>query len=317
MHALAMTYQPSELFVDSAEYPSPTLYHYTNALGLIGILTDQTLWATDIEFLNDGEELLFGGQPLYNNLVARSQELRPTDPDSLGRPGAWSAMMNVAGTLSLRLPVGESTLGPWHGAGSRPSQAIYVACFCSDGDLLSQWRGYGSAGGFAIGLDRCALENLAPISGHGPFIDLPHHKQPTAPVEMTLTNVAYGPQEAESLVKHVLTDIEERGGKLTDNYAYSLLAELAKVKSAAFSEEREWRLILVGRPEKLNFRAEPIGVVPYTSIPVGSGIVRNVVVGPGPHMELRQRGVGRLLNRLGWDWRHVGVFPSRAAWYRA
>jgi hypothetical protein len=35
-----------------------------------------------------------------------------------------------------------------------------VACFCTNGDLLSQWRGYGR-GGYAIGFDRGALHQLS------------------------------------------------------------------------------------------------------------------------------------------------------------
>ncbi|MDP5226147.1 MULTISPECIES: hypothetical protein [Arthrobacter] len=37
--------------------------------------------------------------------------------------------------------------------------SAYVACFCGDVDLLSQWRGYGGGiGGFSIGFARERLE---------------------------------------------------------------------------------------------------------------------------------------------------------------
>ncbi len=34
------------------------LYHYTDKLGLEGILENQTLWATNYQFLNDASELV-------------------------------------------------------------------------------------------------------------------------------------------------------------------------------------------------------------------------------------------------------------------
>jgi hypothetical protein len=37
---------------------------------------------------------------------------------------------------------------------------IFVVSFCPDGDLLSQWRGYGQSGGYAIGFDANILKGL-------------------------------------------------------------------------------------------------------------------------------------------------------------
>jgi hypothetical protein len=38
------------------------LYHYTTPDGLIGIVETQTLWATDVFYLNDSEEFALGIQ---------------------------------------------------------------------------------------------------------------------------------------------------------------------------------------------------------------------------------------------------------------
>jgi hypothetical protein len=35
-----------------------TLFHYTTAAGLLGILNSSTLWATDLRFLNDAQEAI-------------------------------------------------------------------------------------------------------------------------------------------------------------------------------------------------------------------------------------------------------------------
>jgi hypothetical protein len=42
------------------------VYHYTNAAGLLGVLSTQQLWMTDTDFLNDAEELAYArGVPPY------------------------------------------------------------------------------------------------------------------------------------------------------------------------------------------------------------------------------------------------------------
>jgi hypothetical protein len=39
--------------------PPDHLYHYTSIEGLMGILTNRSLWATEIYFLNDTQELRY------------------------------------------------------------------------------------------------------------------------------------------------------------------------------------------------------------------------------------------------------------------
>ena len=36
-----------------------TLFHYTTAAGLLGILGSSSLWATDLRFLNDAQEAVY------------------------------------------------------------------------------------------------------------------------------------------------------------------------------------------------------------------------------------------------------------------
>src|ERR1019366_1397698 len=38
---------------------SNTLFHYTTAAGLLGILRSSSLWATDLHFLNDAQEAIY------------------------------------------------------------------------------------------------------------------------------------------------------------------------------------------------------------------------------------------------------------------
>ena len=37
---------------------------------------------------------------------------------------------------------------------------MFIVCFCEDGDLLSQWRGYGADQGYALGFDTAHIQEL-------------------------------------------------------------------------------------------------------------------------------------------------------------
>ncbi len=87
-----------------------SLYHYTNAIGLHGILRSKSLWASDCHFLNDRSELVYGHELVRNYLLNQSGPV-------------------VAALLRGAPPTDEKA-------------QIYVASFCEHGDLLSQWRGY-------------------------------------------------------------------------------------------------------------------------------------------------------------------------------
>jgi hypothetical protein len=87
------------------------LYHYTKAEGLYGILRTRTIWATQFDFLNDRSEFSYAFEILKERLAAQ---------------------VGAKGSAELIPPLDKWwSLTPAH----------YVASFCEDGDLLSQWRG--------------------------------------------------------------------------------------------------------------------------------------------------------------------------------
>jgi hypothetical protein len=109
---------------DQKELPE-TLCHYSTAKGVAGILTAQALWASDILCLNDRSEWRYA-----IDLVLDAAGRR-TDPLS-------KEVVHVFEKYHKTI-LGLGT--EWF---------VYVTCFCEEGDLLSQWRGYASDG-FSIG----------------------------------------------------------------------------------------------------------------------------------------------------------------------
>jgi len=125
--------------VKSDDNPPEQLYHYTTPQGLLGILGQHTLRATNVRYFNDPNELNYAAE-----LVANVCEgLRSEYPKK-----------SIEQKFLVDFPHHFASLVD-------EKNDIYVVSFCENGDLLSQWRGYASNGsGFAIGFDTQALKEL-------------------------------------------------------------------------------------------------------------------------------------------------------------
>jgi len=116
--------------------PPATIYHYTNDLGLRGILETGRLWFSDLFSLNDPSELRHG----FSHLVKILNEKAKSGPrESQLFADDFTAYLND---------------------GLDKSAFYFVLSFSSDGDDLGQWRAYADDGrGYALGFDGVALEN--------------------------------------------------------------------------------------------------------------------------------------------------------------
>ncbi len=123
---------------DVAEkYPEVT--HYTNAVGLHGILTSQTIWATHANFLNDLDEVSLFFKNRLEELCSQaySAVFESQDKSELRQDSKKMTQEIMGHTLDFNLP-------------------FFFSLTSSDTDLvkkdglLSQWRAYGSDGGYAL-----------------------------------------------------------------------------------------------------------------------------------------------------------------------
>lgn len=319
---------------------SDSLYYYTDAFGLQGILgspswpartevpddqrgryqSGEEYWfgraglllASDVQYMNDSEELIYASELVigkYRDLAADS---------SLATP-LREAFARSAATFSA----GDIARWPWR---------IFASCFCEDGDLLSQWRGYaGGTGGFAIGFAREALTHHTQkwiLADNGMVRDMQFPTQ--------LVSVAYG-DEAEERIDEVANSLIERwnSGRLlaepdgVPSYFVGLatIELLATIKHPSFVAEREWRVIANSeRRYKVKTRPTSRGLVPYMDFLVnarltmppgsetpicGDSTVREIVVGPAPDQDLQVAAVHDLLaRRRPWFPRDVVVTAS-------
>lgn len=180
-------------------------------------------------------------------------------------------------------------------------------CLSEEGDLLSQWRGYAAdATGVSIGFSKDYLEQFAEAS-------LAEDKP-----GFTLQRVEYDPEIQESLIKPTYIEIKKLinegafkfPGKRTildarsddevkkDNEkikglfsrlsmtVLTLFAKLFLLKTSAFREEREWRLIsyfVKMGADMCSFHALNDRIVPYREFKLfelEDGPIVKVILGP-------------------------------------
>jgi hypothetical protein len=267
----------------------PNLFHYTSLENAFQILGTRTLWASDVLSLNDASELAYGTALMLS--VLRSHDGVPD------------------GVKKVMAPILESDLDvttvPWDNLTPR------VCCFCSERDLLSQWRAYGKSGGVAIGFDRDAL------SSRITFDRGVHHPQLSAAY---LVRVLYDPDEQERLCRCFIDAALLEAQALSNRVSVSLFWRLAaspwfhsrfivRCKDAVFSEEAEWRLA-IEIPGSTRFRTTSRMIVPYSEVTFEPTAVRMLCLGPTATPEnVARRSLGMFLYRSGYP--DVEIVNSR------
>jgi hypothetical protein len=247
------------------------LYHYTSQDGLIGIVDNKEIWATKAHYLNDSKEFEYA-----IDLVSELLE----GEEYLGNKKAQD----------LRYRIGLVT-----------HVNICVTSFTKNGDLLSQWRGYGTQGaGYSLGLSGAKLRKLA------------------ASQDFILCPVVYKKDQQVALVKeiierwcngeHHVVGLNPMQNTLDIKVEFEdYFAMLAPIlKDPSFLEEQEWRLIsplLSCNADRFEFRAGQYSLLPYyrfslnePSIPFG---LSKIVVGPSPMQELSTKAVESYLRSKG------------------
>lgn len=273
---------------DVSDAPA-VLWHYTDANGLRGILESDRLWATNTRFLNDSTEFSYG-----IDLATRAL-------------AAHDASANQPETRRFLKGLSDPRKRIIHDFLDRTA-VLFVTCFCTDGDLLSQWRAYSgqdSAGGYALGFETPgalpAWAQTAP-GGH----------------DLALRKVLYDPVEQEAVLQELISvmvailEVDPTDVARQNAFARHLVDGLVEAatwcKHPAFKEEQEWRLVYLRSSDvqqlPLLHRPGRGLVVPYVQLDVPRGVgvnhdhlpITRINCGPSPDPDLKQRGVGSLLS---------------------
>jgi hypothetical protein len=265
-------FQPQAFVQHFEKTPPDLLYHYTGQAGLLGIIGTGELWATKIQYMNDATE--FGLA-----LAMARKELEAT----MARTTSSS---EKAACVRLR----ESLSG-------LEDINIFAVCFCENGDLLSQWRGYsGSSHGYSIAFNSKSLTHI------------------TSTKNFTIGKCIYDIDLQWAIVREAIAYCIENEVDFSSSARkwgfHGPLADLlfkcgGFFKDISFEEEREWRLVsstIMYDDDQLGFRMGNSTVVPFYKLPILSqGIlpIQHIIVGPCPHMELAKSAITSLLMRHG------------------
>lgn len=277
------------------------LYHYTSATVLYSILRNEIIRATDIRYMNDFEELSFGGSLFDGALHRRAEQARRAVTDDEDAVPLAERLSQLAQIRQLIVSV--------RGADTQ----TYVTCFSTEPDRLSQWRAYAPGGGYAIGFDSAVLE-----AGVSCLLVAPDSAWPR-PSESSLLGAFSG--RAEPVIYGTGNDaiefVDQAANTLFESIGYPnatissinehrTIRTLARMKSNAFREEKEWRLTLqndheapLGRPP-LDFSVSGQLLKPYLPIQfIRTSAIRELRVGPGPDLDLRMASAKAILKLCG------------------
>jgi Protein of unknown function (DUF2971) len=254
----------------------PSISHYTNIGGMMGIIDKGCVWASNVSYLNDREELVHG-------LRGATKALKRVLNDKTY--ANWAS--------SLEAVVKEIT------DGRMPN--TYAACFCQRTDVLSQWRGYGGSDqAVAITFKRQELEDL--------FV---FHKAKLYPVVYGALKA--NKQITDHLRTNLdeLTVYEFAAGNYSrsekSKHAYYMLSRLLpQFKNIGFQDEREWRFVVQHETVRDLVCFRPVGnvIVPYIKLGPGEGAhlpIKSIRIGPGRDMELTKRRVELYLTTKGYS----------------
>jgi len=224
--------------------PPVVLHYYTTAGGLEGIIRSQRLHASHASYLNDATELTYARSVIQDVLREESVQARGEASRRFLRD--WQTLL-------------EST----------PTEPdVWVVCFCTEEDLLSQWRGYaGSTGGYAVG-----------------FYTPSWLEGSTTPV--VLRRIIYDREQQEHWIRSLIGPIIQRLDDLgsdagpktavasvpgTLDLCQEAVSEcLFCFKHSKFEEEHEWRIVYgtatvaqTGDMPSRHFRTRGSLIVPY------------------------------------------------------
>lgn len=303
--------------------------HYTTASGLQGIVENQTLWATSSRHLNDHTETQWFFDKRLVDLIEPVMRAHyatlthePTVQAALARAGGLEqasrhdTKMFAEAACSTTMDVNMSFITSF----SAPFDEL-----TAQHGLLSQWRGYGTDGGYAIVFDAKGLEESLQKEHDrydtffGQFGDVYYLGGSDAAEFTQRARLPEISQQEDALISAVSEWLRTGNQRRLDD-AYAPMTSLScTCKHWSFHEEREVRIVaipmtpkllrknpnpdVIRRPLKeLKHRNQHGALLPYIELFGHEGDrlpIKRVIIGPHLNQDARQRGVASLLSSKG------------------
>lgn len=268
-----------ELLVGAARVTTvpETVYHFTDAQGLVGILTELNVRASLASASMDRSELSYATRVFEEDLRSGviSMKSLPTD---------WLLGATAAREATTDIPTENRS---------------YIASFCAAAEG-PHWLHYGRSGtGVAIAF---ATKNLASdASKHGfDLLEVFYDYDKQRRLVHTLVALA---DEFSAVCLEELKGQEAAARALCFDQLCGALGFL-HAKNSAFTSEAEWRLskvemlldgVYAEPPLETHFRVTGGRVVPYKTVPFQQGSVTGIRLGASCPMKTNERALAKLM----------------------
>ncbi|EJD6547151.1 TPA: DUF2971 domain-containing protein [Escherichia coli] len=284
------------------------LCHYTSLDGLIGILNENSLWATHLGYLNDTTELLQG-----INCAKKFTDTFITNPH---------INQNWIDEIKKQISSLENVF----------NQDIYVTSFCAGGyeddleidvsDILSQWRGYSKQKqGVCLVFDKDDLLDFLSSTQHSKIKSFDGTVYDQRTFEITHRKIEYTSLHLDQNIIKINNTLSHFFKENLSHLDYFLDSNLAKqgiinttlhtilpfIKDSGFEQEKEYRIVFhtITNRGLVKYRNNEGLLTPYISIgrnddnkkPIP---IKRIVVGPSSYSCTNATTISNMLNDLGF-----------------
>jgi hypothetical protein len=295
--------------------------HYTTAAGLSGIVTTKTLWASHTSFLNDSEEVVGFFDRVLPKLLQKPLDQYFNEARQIPSFQLWSQALGEDPFDYLLDKIVKT-----YKVVQLSAHDHYVLSFCtasdpwvSDNGLLSQWRAYGSDGGYAIVFEPSGLDTLFTAESRRYY----EEGMMWADAQYRLADPStVNDEDIQKMISEIQKSSYEFFKTLDSEAVGPSLQNITNLsticKHQGFAEEREVRIIVsesgvaVGAdlnkssnlPDRVIRHYVRDGVaVPYISLFESQQLktlpIKRVIIGPHPNKLERKRAVEILLSNNG------------------
>jgi hypothetical protein len=282
-----------DVFVAKPSTVPDVLYHYTDAAGLVGMLQNHTIWATDYRFMNDKSEVEY----------------------------TWAAVRDIVNSKlgSCNKSCANMYREVLKNESSNPN--LFIFSLSREKDDLSQWRGYARDGqGFTVGFCGTTLNDTAGPDRDYSLLQVEYDtdKQGSA-LRKILTAF-----ETELSTIAGNAEVDDPTCEVAASYLdWVIYNRAAANKHQSFLSEREWRLAAFVREESFNatveIRAGGLSLVRYVELEPrfpGTKIlpIKSIGIGPGFVGDEQRDAVETLCSKAGYN---VEIYSADTPYRRA
>ena len=251
----------------ASEVPPENLWHYTDVRGALGIIENQSLWATSFQHLNDPHEFRYGLDLVTNEI----------------RNFAWQFIAKQTDLIKAVADFIDSEA-------PNPKLHFYITSLSEAFDLRSQWINYANnGGGLSLGFNAKDLPT-------GEFIRIYKVIYDRA---SQISQIQKLLQEFDASVIQIINANGPLLAPQIRNFVLCLWQSSyllsTRFKHQQWAPEQEWRLVVFEQDANLKFRTRGVDIVPFTTINLQSGLKSLVQLQLGPGLSDKDENAMRVL----------------------